>query len=152
MKVRESLGSPRAPGTILVVDDEAGIRSLLRQILVEAGYRVLEAKDGREAQLQVEGSEVDLVITDLAMPDKDGIETIQALHRERPRLKMIAMSGQFSGPSLQAAEALGAQASLDKPIQRDELLDAVARLMPGRKGTRPNIKSSATQGRGELES
>jgi len=73
------------------VDEEPGVRKLLRNVLAGAGYHVFEADDGREAVRQVESSEIDLVIMDLAMPVQDGIETIQALRRVRPRLRIIAM-------------------------------------------------------------
>jgi CheY-like chemotaxis protein len=128
-KVRSVLGALRPAGTILVVDDEPGIRHLLRKLLTGVSYRVLEAGNGREALQQVATSQVDLVIMDLVMPELEGIETIQALRRTLPQLKIIAMSGQFAGPMLRAAEHLGAQASLVKPIDQDDLLDAVARLM-----------------------
>jgi two-component system cell cycle sensor histidine kinase/response regulator CckA len=130
-KVRKVLGSPRPAGIILVVDDEPGIRKLLRNVLSGVSYLVLEAENGKEAVRKVEASEVDLVITDLAMPEQEGIETIQALRRVRPQLKIIAMSGVFTGTLLRAAERLGAQASLAKPINPDELLDTVARVMFG---------------------
>ena len=129
--VRGELGPPRPASAILVVDDEPGVRNLLRNVLTGVSYQVLEADNGREAVRQVEISEVDLVIMDLAMPEQDGIETIRALRRLRPRLKIIAMSGVFAWPLLHAAELLGAQASLAKPIQPDELLAAVARVMAG---------------------
>ena len=130
-KVRAVLGSPHPAGTILVVDDEPEVRNFLRKVLAGVGYHVLEAENGRDAVRQIETTDVDLVITDLVMPEQEGIETIRALHRLWPRLKIIAISGRFAGPLLIAAEQLGAQASLAKPIQPDELLDAVARVMVG---------------------
>ena len=91
---------------------------------------MLEAQNGREAVRQIDPSdEVDLMIGDLAMLEQEGIETIKRPHRIRPGLKIIAMSGQFAGLRLPAAERPGAQASITKPIQPDELLDVVARLM-----------------------
>ena len=122
-------GFQRQAGTIVVADDDLGVRNFLRTILTSVGYEVLEAKNGKEAMRQVETSEVDLVITDLAMPEQEGIETIQWLHRLKPQLKIIAMSGQFAGPLLRMAQHLGAQESLAKPIDPDELLDAVVRVM-----------------------
>jgi CheY-like chemotaxis protein len=113
------------------VDDEPGVRELLRNVLAGASYQVLEAGNGREAERQLETSEVDLVIMDLAMPVQEGIETIRTLRRVRPRLKIIAMSGVFAGPLLHAAEILGAQASIAKPIRPDELLETIARVMAG---------------------
>jgi CheY-like chemotaxis protein len=130
-KVREVLGAPRSAGTVLVVDDEPGIRNLLRKVLTGVGYRVLEAENGRQAIQRVMGSDVDLVITDLVMPEQEGIETIQIMRRALPKLKIIAMSGRFTGSLLRVANFLGAQASLAKPIEPDELLDAVARVMAG---------------------
>jgi DNA-binding NarL/FixJ family response regulator len=63
------------------------------------------------------------------MPEQEGIETIRMLHRVRPGLKIIAMSGQFAGALLEAPERFGAKASIRKPIQPDALLDAVARVL-----------------------
>jgi CheY-like chemotaxis protein len=135
-KVRGVLGSPRPSGTILVVDDEPEVRSFLRKVLAGVSYQVLEAEDGMAAAKQIETTEVDLVIMDLALPGQGGIETIRALHQVRPRLKIIAISGQFAGSRLHAAELLGAQASLAKPIHPDELLSAVARVMVGSSDSR----------------
>ena len=129
--MRGVLGSPRSAYTILVVDDEPGVRYLLRNILTGVGYQVLEAKDGREAVRLVEASAVDLAIIDLVMPGQEGIETIQYLHRARPQLKIIAISGKSESQVLSAAEHLGAHASFCKPIQADELLHAVAGVLLG---------------------
>jgi CheY-like chemotaxis protein len=129
IKVREALGTRGRVETIVVADDEPGVRSFLSKILTGAGYQVLEANNGREAVRQVEASGAELMITDLAMPEQEGIETIRALHRARPQLKIIAISGQFAGSLLHATERLGAQASIAKPIQAEELLQVVARVM-----------------------
>jgi CheY-like chemotaxis protein len=129
IKVRGVLGAPRRAGAILVADDDPGIRSFMRDVLAGVGYGILEAENGKEAVWQVETGDVDLVIMDLAMPEQEGIETIQILRRVRPQLKIIAMSGQFAGPLLRAAEQLGARMSLTKPIEANDLLDAVACVM-----------------------
>ena len=129
VKVREVLGVDRVPGTVVVADDEPAIRSLLRKILAAEGYTVLEAKDGKDAVRQIESENADLLITDLAMPEQESIETIRNLRRKRPRLRIIAMSGVFAGPILRSAEALGADASLAKPVQADALLETVHRVM-----------------------
>jgi CheY-like chemotaxis protein len=128
-KVYDTLHPPPAHGTILVVDDEPGIRGLLRASLAEAGYTVLEAGNGREALQLIQHNAVNLVITDLVMPEQEGIETIQALRRKHGQIKIIAMSGQLAGPMLQAAEKLGAHASLAKPIEPTLLRHTVARLL-----------------------
>ena len=131
VKVREVLDQARAAATILVADDEPRVRAVLRKILTAVGYRVLEAANGKEAVEQIEACKVDLLITDLAMPEQEGIETIRILHRARPNLKIIAMSGQFAGPLLEAAEKFGARASIAKPIDRETLLETVARVLVG---------------------
>ena len=69
------------------------------------------------------------MITDLAMPEQEGMETIEKLHKVRPLLAIIAMSGQFAGPLLTATEYLGARATIAKPIQPELLLDTVARVL-----------------------
>jgi CheY-like chemotaxis protein len=127
-RVRGVLGLPHSLGTILVADDEPDIRKFLREVLNSVGYEVFEAENGKEVIHQVEGSQIDLVILDLAMPVQEGIETIQNLRRIRPQLKIIAISGRFER-LLRAAKSLGAQMSLPKPVQRDELLDAVAQVL-----------------------
>jgi len=126
---RRILGSPETT-SILVVDDEPEVRNLLRDVLSGVGYLVFEAENGRDALQLVENSEVDLVIMDLAMPEQDGFETIQILHRAWPQLRIIAISGRFAG-LLSTAERFGAQAWLAKPIRPDQLLDVVARVMDG---------------------
>jgi len=121
-KVRETLGPPRVAARILVVDDEEGVRSLLRHILTDAGHEVLEASNGKEATERLQAEDVDLMITDLVMPEREGIEIILELHRTRPDLGIIAMSGAFGGQFLRAARLFGARATLSKPIDQDVLL------------------------------
>ena len=128
LKVKEVLATPR-PATILLVDDEAAVRKLLRGVLSCDGYHVLEADNGRDALRQMENNSVDLVLTDLSMPEQDGFETITQLRQARPNLKIVATSGHFAGPLLSAAEYLGANASLAKPIEPDQLRAIVARLL-----------------------
>ncbi len=128
-KVREALGAPGTIGTILVVDDDPAIRSFLGRVLSGAGYRVLGAKDGKEAVQHVNISEVDLIITDLIMPEQEGLETIQILHRRRPGLNIIAISGRFGAQYLSVAKLFGAQATLTKPVLPDQLLEAVRQVL-----------------------
>jgi CheY-like chemotaxis protein len=128
-KVREALGAPGTVGTILVVDDDPAIRSFLGRVLSGAGYRVLGAKDGKEAIQQVNISEVDLMITDLIMPEQEGLETIEILHRSRPGIKIIAISGKFGSQFLRVAKLFGAQATLTKPVLPDKLLEAVRHVL-----------------------
>jgi CheY-like chemotaxis protein len=126
-KVREDLVLPAV--TILVVDDEAEIRGLLRLFLKAAGYEVLEAADGRQAVTQSETHHVDLMMTDLIMPGQEGIETIRLFHKQQPKLKIIAMSGTMDAVFLKAASHLGAQATLAKPLNNEQLLETVRRVL-----------------------
>ena len=116
-------------GTILVGYDYPAIRGFLGRVLSGAGYRVLEAKDGKEAVQHVNTSEIDLMITDLIMPKQEGLETIKILHRRRPGLKIIAISGKFGGQFLSVAKDFGAQATLTKPVLPDQLLEAVRQVL-----------------------
>jgi CheY-like chemotaxis protein len=132
-RVREVLGPPKRPARILVADDEAGVRSLLRTALEEGGYEVIEAADGKQALTQALAGGVDLVITDIIMPEQDGIETIQALHKEMPGIGIIAISGRFEAPYLKMAEMLGADAVLAKPVSTELLLARVAEVLKSRR-------------------
>ena len=134
-KIRAVLG-PKAPAAhILVVDDEAAVRSYLRAVLEEGGYVVSEAADGKEALRLALAEPPGLVITDLVMPEQEGIETIQVLRRRVPHVGIIAISGAFGGQFLATAKILGADIILDKPIGAEVLLAKVAEVLT-RKGPR----------------
>jgi CheY-like chemotaxis protein len=106
-KVREVLGAPPAGTTILIVDDEESVLKLLRTILTHAGYAVIEAANGRQAlEKLAQPPRVDLMITDIVMPEQEGLEMLRALRRQRPDLKVIAISGAYGGEYLEAAELL----------------------------------------------
>lgn len=115
--------------SILVVDDDPAILGLLSRILSSAGYRVVEASDGRQAVARFQEDPTDLLITDLIMPEQEGVQTIMTLTRDYPRLKTIAISGAVRGKYLKIAGMLGAHAVLQKPFQRDELLETVRKLL-----------------------
>ena len=113
---------------ILIIDDESQIRSMLRLMLERVGYEVDEAADGIEGIRQYRENPADLIITDLIMPNKDGIGMIIDLKKEFPRVKIIAISGGgVNRPEgyLDGAKKLGATRTLTKPIDRDEMLKAV---------------------------
>jgi len=129
MKVREVLATPLRPRSILIVDDDPGILSLLSAILKDAGYQVSMASNGDGAISHCRQKVVDLLITDLMMPEREGIETIRYFRKEVPYIKIIAISGAFEGQILAAADILGAHATLQKPIQPDDLLGAVRSLI-----------------------
>ncbi|HSB16868.1 MAG TPA: PAS domain S-box protein [Bryobacteraceae bacterium] len=128
-KVRELLDRAQNSATVLVVDDEAEIRRLLRRILEAAGYDVFEAGNGRAAMEQLAHRSADLVITDIVMPECEGIEMIGSLHKERPEVKIIAVSGAFGGQFLHVAQAVGAHAVLQKPLRAERVLAVVRQLL-----------------------
>ncbi|HEX3746642.1 MAG TPA: PAS domain S-box protein [Bryobacteraceae bacterium] len=131
-KVRDVLGLPQS-ARILVVDDEDGVRALLREILENRGHQVIEAANGKEAVRLVSAEVPDLVISDIVMPEQEGLETIQALGRLAPNLPIIAISGAFGGQFLTLARLIGADAVLDKPISSDILLAKVDEVLAHRK-------------------
>ena len=113
---------------VLIIDDEAPIRSMLKLMLERDGYEVAEAPDGMEAIRVYRQNPADLIITDLIMPNQDGIGMIIALKKEFPDVKIIAMSGGgLNKPEgyLKGAKKLGAACTLTKPIDRDEMLRAI---------------------------
>lgn len=114
---------------VLVVDDEAPIRALVTKILLKDGHEVLEAENGQIACTLFNGANIDLIITDLVMPEKNGIEMIIELKRHNARLKVIAISGGvgFSGyiDLLSVASLLGARHIIKKPFTVDEIRTAV---------------------------
>ena len=139
-KVRAALDPPSQPAPkpaarILVADDEAGVRRFLRKALESGGYEVVEAEDGKQALAQA--GNVDLVITDLIMPEREGIETIQALTRDMPGLGIIAISGGFGGQFLDVAQLMGADGVLTKPIRSELLLAKVAEVLELRRRSGP---------------
>ncbi len=111
--------------TILVVDDEALVRLALEAVLKWSGYQTLLAGDGAEALSILQSTHVDLLLTDLAMPGVEGIETIIQVRRRFPRVKVIALSGVYGGFCLDMARQLGAAAALAKPFTNDVLIRTI---------------------------
>jgi len=124
-KVRTVLARPTQLKRILVADDDGGVRGFMRAVLERSGYEVTEAADGKQAVEGARAGQVDLVITDLIMPEQEGLETIQALRRLAPGVALIAMSGAFEGRFLEVAQKLGAHAALSKPVSEESLLAVV---------------------------
>jgi PAS domain S-box-containing protein len=133
MKVREMLRAADRPARIVVADDEAGVRSFLRLVLEGAGYEVMEAPNGKLVLQEARAGRVDLVITDLVMPEQEGMETIRALRREVPGVGIIAISGALGPQFLEVARTLGAQAVLSKPLSAELLLAEVAEVLKSRR-------------------
>src|SRR5574338_1252064 len=122
----------KAPGpfSILIIDDDASIRQVVRLSLEEAGYVVREAPNGRKGLHAFRQARPDLVITDIFMPDRDGLEVIESLQRASPAPKILAVSG-ASGTMdyLKAARAAGAACVLRKPFTMSAILNTIAALL-----------------------
>jgi CheY-like chemotaxis protein len=120
-------------GRILIIDDDEAFLRLLNAMLTTAGYEVRQAKDGKRGLASYRQQRSDVVITDILMPVKEGLETIQALKELDPDVKIIAMSvtgdGQFG--FLETAVAFGARRILHKPFSREQLLATIADVMAG---------------------
>lgn len=132
MGTTETIPGGHNVARILVTDDNARLRAVLRDILTQAGYEVETAGNGIEACQILDRLPVDLLITDIVMPDKEGIQTIAGLHRDRPDLRIIAMSGEGSdgaGFYLEMAREFGADLTLSKPFSKAQVLKAVDRLL-----------------------
>lgn len=117
---------------VLIIEDRADIRSVLRRQLEPAGYEVREAEDGVQGLKQYEEEAADVVVLDLFMPVKDGLETIRDLRRYDPDAKIVAISGGGSHANmgmLQAAMHMGAAKALLKPIRREELLATLSEVL-----------------------
>jgi CheY-like chemotaxis protein len=110
---------------VLVIEDNREQRDFLRVALESAGHQVLTAAHGREALGYLNGQSVDVVLTDLFMPEMDGIELIAALRQRFPGIKVLAMSGRAGVDYLAVAKELGAARILRKPFGMEELLSAV---------------------------
>jgi len=120
---------------ILLVDDYDPFRKLARLILQQAGHSVVEACDGKQALVAFQADIPDLVITDLFMPEKEGMQTIMELRKISPNVRIIAVSGGLPDCDvdfLRIAQHLGAQRVLAKPFQNSELLSAVDAVLAGK--------------------
>lgn len=118
---------------ILIVDDDHALLQILAVTLREAGHEITVARDGREAGDLLKRIKVDLLITDIVMPNKEGVETIVDARRDAPDMKILAMSGGGLVPAAQylfIAQKLGADSVLSKPFHREELLAAIGQLLP----------------------
>jgi len=118
--------------TALVIDDNARFRTALAGLLSRAGLAVVEAADGAQGLALARASHPDLVITDIYMPGVGGLPTIEHLRRDRPEIKIIAMSG-ADAPAIDLVHrstALGADCFLSKPFDAAELLGQIGRLCP----------------------
>ena len=117
---------------ILIMEDDDGFREMLREMLEIAGHDVLEATDGEVGTKMYRKEPTDLIIIDIFMPWKDGLETIRELRRDYLNVKIIAISGggkRGDVSFLDHARDFGAQNSFTKPFERQEMLDAIEELL-----------------------
>ncbi len=115
---------------VLIIDDEESLRTLLRHVLEGSGHTVQEAADGREGLTLFRESPADVVVTDILMPDTDGMATTLELTREYPDVKVIAMTGEYGDRNfLDVAKRFGAHRTLLKPFDPEELREAVRQVM-----------------------
>jgi CheY-like chemotaxis protein len=113
---------------ILIADDDYELRTMLRRTLEGLGHACVEASNGQEAITLYNPETIHAVMTDIIMPQQEGLETIQILKRKNPNAKIIAMSGggkMSAGGYLKMAQQLGASTVLSKPFSKDELESAL---------------------------
>jgi len=117
---------------VLVIDDEEMIRNEIMAVLTQAGYEVSGAVNGAEGLKILASQPIDLVITDILMPDKEGIETIIGIRKARPQSHIVAISGGGRMQNLYPlgiAEKIGADATLAKPFEVEDLLQVVQKVV-----------------------
>lgn len=119
--------------SILVIDDEPALREILSRVLIDAGHRVTGAGNGKEASKVLAAATFDIVLTDVIMPEKDGMQVISELRKKFPGIRIIAMSGGghvSRDQYLKIAKGLGAHAVLEKPFANQVLLSTIEGLVP----------------------
>ncbi len=127
---------------ILIIDDDDTLRGIIAKSLIHAGHTITQANNGRKGVAQFRASPTDLVITDLVMPEQEGMETIKILHRDFPATPVIAMSGGLDGSPLylDLTRRLGARITLTKPFTLQQLKQAIDEILsssPPAAGTPP---------------
>ena len=124
--------------SVLIADDDDQIRALLRAVLEAANHRVVEARDGSEALVRYREAPTDLLIVDLYMPEKDGLETIMDFQREFPeaRTKIIALTGGSTTgwDPTETLKVFNVQRILEKPFEMPAFLEIVAEILQGPNG------------------
>ena len=115
---------------VLVVDDEPTVVKSCRRILAEQGCEVLATESGRDGMNRAFAQEFDLVLTDLKMPDLDGMDLVRALRRERPQTAVVVITGYGTVPSAVEATKLGVSDYIEKPFTPAQIVEAVDRALP----------------------
>jgi len=117
---------------LLIVEDDAEMRDLLRKVLEKEGYRISVAGDGREAIASLSRKPYDLVVTDMLMPDDGGLELLRAIRQTHPTLPVIIITAFGDWGSYSRALELGAAAFISKPLKMAELIAAIQTALAGR--------------------
>ena len=118
---------------ILIIDDDELIRITLHTILERAGYETAMATNGQDGLTKFRARPADLIILDMILPEKGGVEALIEFRQAQPDVKIIAISGGVWGKEidyLQTLKGLGANHCLAKPIGRDDLLEVIGKLLP----------------------
>ena len=113
---------------LLLIEDDVSLRRMLAQILTRNGYTVSEARNGRVALQVLAETPIDIVVTDMIMPEMEGVETIRYLRREYPAIKIVAISGggiSSADSYLEIAKKMGVHRTLAKPFTPEELMTAI---------------------------
>ena len=127
---REAVSVPHGRGeTILLVEDHAALRAAGREVLERLGYRVLEAADGQEALAVYAAEQVDLVLTDVVMPGMGGAALVEALRRQNPDLKAIAITGYGEDQEVERVRQAGVAAVVRKPFEVERLAEILRRVV-----------------------
>lgn len=122
--------------SILLVEDDELVRDMLAQVLTRANHTVLTACDGEDATEQLKHHKPDIMVTDIIMPKKSGINLISEVHQRHPNMEIIAISGGGRlDPAgyLDLSENIGAAVSFEKPVDNTALLMAIDLLLHGKK-------------------
>ena len=113
---------------VLLIDDEPMVRKIVRKMLERAGHEVVNVENGRAGLDRLERAPFDLIVTDIIMPDVEGIEVLMTVRERHPSIAAVAMSGggrMGNVDFLEVARKLGAAATLEKPFTQDALLKAI---------------------------
>jgi two-component system, chemotaxis family, chemotaxis protein CheY len=117
--------------TIMIVDDSASMRQVISIALRDAGYDLIEAADGKDALSKLDGSKIHLIVSDINMPNMDGISFVKEV-KQHPKYKftpIIMLTTEVNQAKKDAAKEAGAKAWVNKPFQTKTLLDAISKLI-----------------------